>query len=61
MSPTGEIYNYGFLIKLNSLTIESKKIGAFNHFTTKFEKIIVELATAVKTVKVHGPIRKWLA
>ena len=59
MSPTGEIYNYGFLIKLNSFTIESKKIGF--RFTTEFEKIIVELATAVKTVKVHGPICKWLA
>ena len=58
MSPTGEIYNYGFLIKLNSFTIESKKIGF--HFTTEFEKIIVELATAVKTVKVHRPICKWL-
>ena len=59
MSPTGEIYNYGFLIKLNSLTIESKKIGVL-HFTTEFEKIIVESATAVKTVKVHRPICKWL-
>ena len=58
MSPTGEIYNYGFLIKLNLLTIKSKIFDL--HFTTEFEKIIVELATAVKTVKVHRPICKWL-
>ena len=60
MSPTGEIYNYGFLTKLNLLTIKSKRSSIIFPFTTEFEKIIVELATAVKTVKVHGPIRKWL-
>ena len=59
MSPTGEIYNYGFLIKLNLLTIKSIFPRIFP-FTTEFEKIIVELATAVKTVKVHRPICKWL-
>ena len=59
MSPTGEIYNYGFLIKLNLFTIKSKNSIIFP-VTTEFEKIIVELATAVKTVKVHRPICKWL-
>ena len=60
MSPTGEIYNYDFLIKLNLFTIKSKKSWFIFPFTTEFEKIIVELATAVKTVKVHRPICKWL-